>query len=387
LSWESVSLMVLAGESSGDVHGGRLCRCLRERAPGLRFFGMGGEEMAAAKVELIHRITPAAVIGFWEAFKSLGRYRRIFRRLIGEMERRRPAAVILIDYPGFNLRFARAAHRRGIKVIYYITPQVWAWGRGRIKSLRRYVDKPLVVFQFEKEFFRSHGLEADFVGHPVLDGIKRDLTPEISRRALGVRGEPVIGLLPGSRQSEINRLLPLLLRSAAIIRRSHPGADFVLPLASAELKPSVDAILAELQVPVQVVNGRSQEVLAASDLVIAASGTVTLEAAFFLTPVIVVYKLSILSWLIARALIKIPYIGLINIILGRQAVPEFVQFRARPGLVAAAAEKFLSEGKERSEIKESLETARRSLGGPGATERAARIILEAIAFGGPANQS
>ncbi len=377
-------VMVLAGESSGDLHAGRLCRRLRELRPEIELFGMGGEKMAEAGVSLVHRISPGSIVGFWEAFKSLRHYRRVFHSLLGELDRRRPAAVVLIDYPGFNLRFARVARRRGVRVLYYITPQVWAWGRRRIKRIRADVDKLLVVFRFEKEFFARHGLDAEFVGHPILDGLDRELTPDSAAAALGVVRRPAIALLPGSRRSEIGRLLPILADAAGIIARAHPGAEFLLPLADPELKQQVEEILAGRRLTVRVIEGRAREALAASSLALAASGTVTLEAALLKTPVVVVYRLSILSWLIARALIKIPYISLVNVILGRPAVPEFVQFRARPRLIAAAAEDYLSPGRERDRMLESLAAVRERLGGPGAAARAARIILENLAPDGVA---
>lgn len=375
---KNLAVMIVAGESSGDLHAGRLCRRLRESAPDLELFGMGGEEMASAGVELVERISPAAVVGFWEAFKSLARHRRIFRSLLRELDRRRPRAVILVDYPGFNLRLARAVHGRGVKVIYYITPQVWAWGRRRVEKLRKYVDRLLVIFRFERDFFADHGLEADFVGHPILDGIDAGRTAGPARSRLETGSGPVIALLPGSRHSEIDRLLPLLADTAGIISRSHPRAEFLLPLASPELKGRAEEILSGRRLPIRLLSGRAREVLAASDLALAASGTVTLEAAYFTVPVIVVYRLSILSWLIARSLIKIPYISLVNVILGEEAVPEFIQFRARPPLVAAAAERYLAPGPDRDRLVESLKTARDRLGGPGAADRAARIILKTV---------
>ncbi len=370
--------MVVAGETSGDIHGAHLCREIRELAPGIKLFGMGGSRMANAGVELIQRIGKTGVVGFWEVYKDIGRYRRIFKHLVAIMEKRRPAAVVLIDYPGFNIRFAREAHRRGVKVIYYISPQLWAWGRWRVKKIRRFVDRMLVIFPFEKDFYGAHGIAAEFVGHPLVGTLDRSLDKEICRKRLGVEGSPVIGLLPGSRKLEIEKILPLLLETARLLRNRFPTAVFLLPIASPELRPAIEEIIRGIPVELELLEESGQEVLPASDLLIMASGTVTLEAAVFHTPMIVVYRLSFFSWFFARMLIKIPFIGLVNIVGGEKIAPEFIQYQARPDRIAREAVEILTRPEIREKMIRKLAAVSEKLGEPGSFRRAARAVLEAV---------
>ena len=367
--------MIIAGEASGDLHGAALCRELFKLHPDLSIYGMGGEKMKDSGVELIQEIERTGVVGFWEVYKDLGHYRRIFKNMEKELERRHPDGVILIDYPGFNIRFARQAHRRGIKVIYYISPQVWAWGAGRVRKLEKYVDKMLVIFDFEKDFYRSSSLPVEFVGHPLVDNFPVELDRDSARTGLKLKDHPLIGLLPGSRASEQEKLLPLLVETAAMIRQELPSAEFVIPLASSSLEKSARPYLSELSFPIRLQLGQSREVLAAADLVIAASGTVTLEAAASATPLIVVYKISLFSWLLARLLIKVPYISLVNLVGGGEIVPEYIQFQATPDRVARRALRLLSRPEEREKMIKRLSEVRRKLGPPGASRRAAAAVL------------
>lgn len=375
---DNYEVMIVAGEPSGDIHGGRLARELLELSPRTRLFGMGGERMETAGVELVRRIGRTGVVGFWEVYKDIGRYWKIFRDLVRVMEERRPRAVILIDYPGFNLRFARQAHKRGIKVVYYISPQLWAWGKRRVKKVRRYVDRMVVIFSFEKEFYRLHGIEADWVGHPLAGTLDRSLEPAGCRRKLGVSGSPVIGLLPGSRKSEIENILPVLLAAAAELKKDFPGAEFLLPVAAGDLKPLVLGILESASVPVRTEDRAGQEIIAAADLLLAASGTVTLEAAIFATPLVIVYKLSFFTWFFIRMMIRIPYIGLVNIVAGKKIVPELIQYGARPAAIARTARAILTRPELRDRMIGELRRVGRDLGEPGSSRRAARVILKAI---------
>jgi len=371
-------IMIVAGEPSGDIHGGRLCRELKKLDPRLRLFGMGGERMAEAGVELVQEIGKTGVVGFWEVYKDIGRYRKIFRNLVGVMADRRPRAVILIDYPGFNLRFARRAHNLGIKVVYYISPQLWAWGKRRIKKVRRFVDRMIVIFRFEKDFYRDHGVEAVWVGHPLVAALERSLDGESARKILKATGSPVIGLLPGSRKSEIEKILPVLLESAGEIGRDFPGAEFLLPVASPELRPLIEDCLEKARVRVRIEDNSNQEIIAGADLLLAASGTVTLEAAIFKTPLIIVYRLSFFTWFFVRMMIRIPYIGLVNIVAGKKIVPELIQYQARPEIIARAARRILTQPETRERMIHELEKVGLALGEPGSSLRAARAVLEAI---------
>ncbi|HDL64238.1 MAG TPA: lipid-A-disaccharide synthase [Proteobacteria bacterium] len=375
---DNTNIMILAGEPSGDIHGGHLCRELKKLDPGLQLFGMGGPEMENAGFEVVHRIGDTGVVGLWEVYKEIGKYWKIFKKMVAVMEERRPDAVILIDYPGFNIRFARKAHQLGIKVYYYISPQLWAWGQWRIKKIRRYVDMMLVIFPFEKEFYNSHGIEAEFVGHPLIGTLNPNLKKEDCRKQLGITSSPVIGLLPGSRKGEIEKILPLLLETAGILRDHLPEAEFLLPIASAELRPVVDDLMKSAPVEIKVVEENSQNIIVSSDLLILASGTVTLEAAVFLRPMIIVYKISFFSWIMGKLLIKIPFIGLVNIVSGKKIVQEFIQYQARPEAVARAGLEILTQPGIRDRMIRELKGVKEKLGLPGAAARAASVITNSL---------
>lgn len=375
---DNANIMILAGEPSGDIHGGHLCRELKNISPGIQLFGMGGPKMEEAGFEVVHRIGDTGVVGFWEVYKELGKYWKIFKKMVAVMEERRPDAVILIDYPGFNIRFARKAHQLGIKVYYYISPQLWAWGQWRIKKIRRYVDKMLVIFPFEKEFYNSHGIEAEFIGHPLIGTLNLDLSKEECQKHLGITSSPVIGLLPGSRRGEIKKILPILIETAKILQEKIPEAKFILPIASIELRPLIEDQLKQTSVKIRTREGSGKEIIVASDLLILASGTVTLEASVYLTPMIIVYKISFFSWLMGKILIKIPFIGLVNIVRGQKIIPEFIQYQARPEAVAQAGLEILTQPEIRERMIGELKIVRDKLGRPGAATRAAAVITNSL---------
>jgi len=371
--------MVIAGEASGDQQAAAVCAELRRLHGGIEIFGMGGEEMAAAGVETVVPIGSHAVVGIWEAVRALGRFRRLFRRLEALMLERKPDAVLLVDYPGFNLRFAARARRAGIPVVYYICPQVWAWGRGRVRKIKRFVDLPLVIFGFEREFFRPYGIDAVFVGHPLADALASFPGRASARRDLGLGEETVVGLLPGSRPGEIARIYPVLLASARALAASRPGLVFITPISSPDLRCDISALASASGVPVRLVSGRAREVMVAADTVLVASGTATLETALAGTPMVVVYRVSLLSWLLALVLVKIPYISLVNIVSGRRAVPEYIQYGARPSRIAAAAARLLPGGEDRERMLEILRPVPGLLGEPGSAARAAGTVLDFLA--------
>ena len=375
---DNANIMILAGEPSGDIHGGHLCRELKNISPGIQLFGMGGPKMEEAGFEVVHRIGDTGVVGFWEVYKELGKYWKIFKKMVAVMEERRPDAVILIDYPGFNIRFARKAHQLGIKVYYYISPQLWAWGQWRIKKIRRYVDKMLVIFPFEKEFYNSHGIEAEFIGHPLIGTLNLDLSKEECQKHLGITSSPVIGLLPGSRRGEIEKIMPILIETAKILQEKIPEAKFILPIASIELRPLIEDQLKQTSVKIRTREGSGKEIIVASDLLILASGTVTLEASVYLTPMIIVYKISFFSWLMGKILIKIPFIGLVNIVRGQKIIPEFIQYQAQPEAVAQAGLEILTQPEIRERMIGELKIVKDKLGRPGAATRAAAVITNSL---------
>ncbi len=369
-------IVLVAGEASGDLHGGRLAEALRRLDPGLVLAGMGGSQMQAAGVHLLADAGDTAVVGLTELWEKRRQLRTALRTLRRHLAAARPALLICIDFPDFNLLLARTARRLGIPVCYFISPQVWAWRRGRIRTIRRLVRKMLVLFPFEEPLYREAGVDVCFVGHPLLDTLA-DVPPRQScRRALGIPDRtPVLGLLPGSRQAEFRRHLPLLLQGAACLRKARPEIRVLLGAASTLAPGKVEEASRGLDLPVTVVRGQTAEVIRASDLVLAVSGTVTLEAAILGTPMIVTYRVGLLSWILARLLIRVRFIGLPNLVAGGPIVPELIQFAATPERLAATALDILNSSERQDRMRAALEDVRRRLGSGGAAERAAREVL------------
>src|SRR2546426_3808155 len=304
---DAPSIMLAAGEASGDLHGAALCHALRAEAPGCRLFGMGGQRMAAAGMDLLVDVTAVAAAGGTEAVSRVPLLYRAYRRLRAALDgARRPGVLVVIDFPEFNLRLARAARRAGVPVVYFIPPQIWAWRGHRVKAIKRFVSLVLAVFPFELPLYRRAGVPVEFVGHPLLDQLTGAPTRETARRALGIDdGTLVVGLLPGSRHKEVARVLPAMREAAAHMLAAVPGTRFVLGLA-----PSIDRRPVEDHLaggpPVEIVGGQTYAVVRAADLLLVTSGTATLEAALLGTPMVVCYRLSLVSELFAWLLILVP---------------------------------------------------------------------------------
>lgn len=363
------SLLLIAGEASGDLHGANLTRALRTLDPGLRLAGAGGPRLREAGVEILADPTPHASVGIVEALRNLGGYARLYRLLLSALRTLRPAAVVLIDAPDFNLRFAERVADQGIPVLYYVSPQIWAWRPGRIRTIRRLVRKMIVILDFEEKIYRDAGVDVAYVGHPLLDAL-REIDRAAVRKEFG-NPEILIGLLPGSRPRQFRVLFPVLRKAAEIIAREIPGARFAVACA-----PAINPAAAR-EAGFPAVRDRTPEVMAASDLLITASGTATLEAALYGTPMIVTYKLHPLTALTLGPLVRVKDYALVNIVAGRRIMPEYYQFRARPGLIAREAVSIFKEGRL-PEMRRALEEVRRKLGEPGASRRAAVEILKAL---------
>ena len=372
------NILVVAGEASGDLHAASLVRALRRLDPAIRFYGVGGERLREAGVDLLAESSDMAVVGLTEVFFKLPLIMKVMNRLKRSFRAEKPDAAILVDYPDFNLRLARAAHKRGIKVFYYISPQVWAWRRGRIRKIRRFVDKMAVILPFEYPLYREAGVDADFVGHPLLDVVPAHFSPEDARKKLGMReGIRTVSILPGSRPSEATRLLPVCLRAAEKMNR-HADLQFVMPLASTLSQNFVEEIIRRYEVDITVIPHAVYDVLAASDLAIIASGTATLEAALMKTPMIIIYRVSWLSYFLGRMFIHVKNIGLVNIIAGKSIVPELIQSEANSDSIAALAEDLLNNRDKREAMQADLSEIRDKLGTPGAAERAALIVYNML---------
>ena len=376
------AIMLSAGEASGDLHGSTLCRALTGLRPGVRLSGMGGARMAAAGMEVIADPTRHAVVGVNEALGRLPELYRAYRSLVRRLRDERPHALVLIDFPEFNLYLARHARRAGVPVVYFIPPQLWAWRRGRIRQMARRVNRVLAVLPFERELYERAGIAVDFVGHPLLDVLPLDLNREEARRRLGLDpSEAVVGLLPGSRREEVARLLPAMLMAARRLASGGAVRRFVLGLA-----PTVDRAVVETcsRQPdasgaprVDVVEGRTYEVMAAADVLLVASGTATLEAALLGVPMVVCYRVSRITEAVARLLVRVPWAGLPNIVAGRPVVPEILQDDVSGDRLAAEALRLLDDPLAATAQRAAFKDLRARLGEPGVARRAAAAVIDA----------
>ena len=372
------TICIIAGEASGDLHGASLIKALRQGPEAFTFFGLGGPDLERSGLEMVYP-PPLNIVGFTEVLKKIFHIWKAYQKVKEALKQRKPDLIILIDYPDLNLRLARIAHQLHIPVLYYISPQVWAWRPGRIRTIARYVDRLAVILPFEKEFYSPWGVNVDFVGHPLLDGLGPSLLRQGSLPA-PAQDRPLIGLLPGSRPTEVKAILPVLLESAVrLTREMNQAIEFILPVAATLEEGLIRKMIApylEKGLPIQLVMEDSRQALAACHHAIVASGTVTLEAAILGVPILIVYKVSPLNYWIARHLIRVPYIGLVNWVAGRKIIPELIQEQAQPEAIAEASKRFLRDPGYYRQVREELLRVRDSLGGPGASARVAKIALE-----------
>jgi lipid-A-disaccharide synthase len=374
-------LFIIAGENSGDLHGSNLVRELLKLDPSLRISGIGGSQMRQAGVNLLANIVDRlAIIGFTGVIKNAERLFRLYRKVIHFLDDVRPAAVILIDYPGFNFKVMRAAKKRGIPVVYYIMPQVWAWHRSRIYTLKELTERLLVVFPFEKKLCESVNIkQVRYVGHPLLDVMNLTMTKEeVFAKFNFDPKKKLIGLLPGSRKPEIDRLLPAMLGAAERIQKALPDVQFALPRASTIKPELIQYYLSTANVEVSMVDAFRYNVRSAMDFALVKSGTSTLETAILGCPMVVVYKVSFIAWIIGKSVVKLPYIGLVNIIAGEMLVPELLQNEATPMNIAEKTIEMLQDEKRLDGVRYALKKVTEKLGGPGASRRAAENVLEVI---------
>jgi lipid-A-disaccharide synthase len=368
--------MIVAGEASGDLHGAHLVREMKAADPSLAFCGVGGQNLEAEGVRLIARSSEMAVVGLTEVFSTLRFIAGVFFRLRGMLRTEKPDLLVLIDYPDFNLRLAAAAKDAGVRVFYYISPQVWAWRKNRIHRIRQVVDRMAVILPFEKDVYAEMGVDVDFVGHPLLDAVKRTRSREEALAAFGLRdGRPIVAILPGSREKEVTTLLPEMAGAAEILARDFEGAQFVLPLADTVDPALVDGILRGRPVAVTVVPGQMYDAVGLADAAMVASGTATLETALLGTPMVIAYRISPLTAAVGRRVIRVEHIGLVNLIAGKRLAPELVQEEATGPRLAAEIRAILASRENRDTIRTELAAIRHKLGEPGAARRAAAIAL------------
>ena len=375
--------MMVAGEASGDLHGAGLARELRILLPEVEIIGMGGDRMAGEGVRLLAHCSESSVVGTVEVLESAGAIARSFLLLYQALKAECPELLILIDFPDFNLLLGRLAKRKKIPIIYYISPQIWAWRSGRLKTLRRLVDQVLVILPFEEALYKRVGVDAHFVGHPLLDRVRPTLPREEVRSQLGIgEGSQLIGLLPGSRRGEVRRHLPLLVETASLLRGEDPGLSFVISQAESIDDATLRAFLPEGQRVWPVWRGRPYDLINAADFLIVASGTVTLEAGMLGTPMVIIYRLSWISWVLGKMMVRVKQVGLINLVLGREVVPELLQNEARPEKIAPVVRALLQDRGQREAMREELLAVRSRLGEEGASHRAALHIARFLQGGG-----
>ena len=375
-------LMLIAGEVSGDKHAGKLAKELKSVAPEVEIFGVGGDNMAEAGVEIIYRISEIALVGFIDVFKKFGLMREVMRLCQLELKRRKPDAVVLVDYPGFNLRFAEFAKENNVKVFYYIAPQVWAWGESRVKKLKNFVDKLFVVFKFEEDFFKRYGVNVRFVGHPLLEDVLsiETVSKENFLKTYEISAEKIVSILPGSRAMEVKHMLYDMLVAGKKLQSKYNVQIAIGYVKNVPLDVYVD-VLESIRddLDVKFVDN-SLLLLKFSHMAIVKSGTATLESAILGTPMVICYKTNFLNYIIGKMLISshISNIGLANIIAGRQIVPELIQNRCTPDAIFNEARKILEDEKRYRKIKENLAEVRNKLGSPGASRKVAEEILSCI---------
>lgn len=372
-------VLIISGEASGDHHGAKLVTAVRRLNPEVQFLGMGGEHMRAAGVDIRVDAKEMAVVGAIEIVRHIVPIFRAWRTLTQIIRKQAPDLLVLIDYPTFNLMLAKLAKKHGIKVLYYISPQVWAWHRSRVKTIAQRVDKMLVVFPFEEPLYREQGMAVEYVGHPLAGIVRADKDAATMRQEWQIPAQAkVIGLLPGSRQGEIRRLLPTLLTAAAQLQQRYPDAVFVLPLANSLSADDLAPYLAQSNVSVRVIPQQFYNTVQLCDAAIVTSGTATLEVALLAVPMVIVYKTAASTYHIVKRIIQIPHIGLCNIVVGKAVVKELIQHEANPDTIAAEISHILDDANYRQQMQQDLQAVKQRLGEGGGTERAAKALLEML---------
>ncbi len=367
--------MIVAGEASGDIYGADLAGEAAKLDPHLHFFGIGGARMREAGVETLVDSADMAVVGLVEVLKHFKVIATAFLQLKKILRNNPPALLVLIDYPGFNLRLAKVAQKAGVKVLYYISPQIWAWRQGRVKKIARLVNHMAVILPFEAPFYEQAAVPVTFVGHPMLDMVRVAMERDPAAASFGLDpGRRIVGLFPGSRKNEIERLLPVIIAAAVQLKERFPDIQFMLPLASTLRSDDITPHLAAANLEVTITRERIHDMIRACDAVISVSGTVTLEIALVGTPMVIIYKLSPLTYQLAKRLVKVEHIGLCNIVAGETVVRELIQDEACPEKISAEIGAILSDPAYNSAIKSKLAAVHNRLGRGGASANVAKLI-------------
>jgi len=369
--------MLVVGEASGDVHGANLVKALHRRDANLKIFGVAGEQLQQTDFEALFNVSKLTGMGLVELAGNVKNIWQAYQLLRGALKQRRPDLLILIDFPDFNLRLARIAKSLRIPVLYYVSPQIWAWRRGRVHQIAKSVDRMAVVFPFEVDFYRRHGVNVTFVGHPLLETVCARQTREAVLARYGLDPEKkTVALLPGSRHGEVSRHLPTMLAAAAQMQVVDNVQFFCLRASTIDVR-DLRAMIADARIP--IVEQDRYDAVRAADMVWTASGTATLETALLTRPMVIVYRMSWLTYLIARLLVRVEHIGMVNLIAGKRLVPELVQGDFNPPRLVAESRRLLNDDRMRLGVVEELRRLRERLGSPGAADRVAEIALGMIA--------
>ncbi len=371
-------LFIICGEPSGDLNAANLASAIKKINPSIKISGVGGPLLRQAGGETFCDIKDLAVMGLFDVLKKLPKFLELKKLILEKISQEKPDALVLVDFSGFNLRLAKDLNRK-IPVFYYISPQVWASRTGRVEIIKKYIHKMIVIFKFEQEFYRKHGIEADFVGHPLLDIVKPTMAKEEFLERFRIpAGKTTIALLPGSRKQEIENILPVMLKTAALIQKEIKDALFVIAKVPAVEEETYKDICRRFKLNLEIVEGKTYDCLNIADFCLVCSGTATLETAIMQKPFVVVYKMGFLNYLLYRPQVRVPYIGMVNIVAGKKIIPEFIQFRASPRKIAARTLMIISRPPAIERIKIDLAKVKSSLGENGASSRAANIILNSL---------
>jgi len=373
------SVVIIAGESSADLHGSNLVMAMKRLHSGIVFTGIGGEKMEQAGVRVLIPSSEMAVVGLTEVFSKLRTIYKASKDIKSILKTDRPDLLILIDYPDFNIHIARTAKRFGIPVLYYISPQVWAWRSGRVRKIARRIDRMAVILPFEKDYYRNRSIKVDYVGHPLLDECPSVLNKKKIFSRVGMdQGYPIVGLLPGSRKEELFNLLPAMVEAAGILGNHYPGLQCILPLAPGLEHTFVQPFIDKSKTAVKLFRGNIYDALSVCDVALVASGTATLETTIMGVPMVIVYKVSPISYWIGRMVIKVSYAGLVNLVGGEEVVPELIQGEATADRIAGEALTILGNTEIKENMIKKLNLIKEKLGKGGASEKTAEIALEMI---------
>ena len=379
-SGTSKSVVIIAGEASADLHGSNLVTAMKRLDPGIVFSGIGGKKMEQAGVKILLPSSEMAVVGLTEVFSKLRIIFKASKDIKSILKNDRPDLLILIDYPDFNIHIAKTAKRHGIPVLYYISPQVWAWRTGRVRKIARRVDRMAVILPFEKDYYKDRPIEVDYVGHPIMDECPRDINKSQVASKVGIEpGYPVVGLVPGSRKEEIRNLLPVMIDAIKIIKRRYPEIQCILPLAPDIEPSSVQPYIDDAEAPIILSQGSIYESLSVCDVALVTSGTATLETAIMGVPMVIVYKVSPITYWIGRMVVKVSYAGLVNLVGEEEVAPELIQDEATSDRLAHEALTLLDDAGIRENMIRNLNLIKEKLGRGGASEKTAKIALEMMA--------